>query len=752
MIPQPKPIPYRYDGLVNFTLGVDSSKSADIIAEGYSSFAVNTTFRNGKPTNRPAFKELVIPDQEHKAIFQNKKHQGEFGYQNLLTNTGSCIAVRGGWILELDLDTLEITLLNPTDRNNTTRRHYFAQADTYLIIQNGEDFPFIWDGTNLRRAYCRENNPGVTNLSVEQIAGIGTVTTDGPHGYVAGDFVALDGDIDPVGYLGTYRVRDVPTPDTYRIAVTSTLTSPATLAGTTYRPMEVPIGTFMEYAMGRLCVVTPDRREMHIGDLIRTTPDTFTAESVLWFTEENFLAESYVFSLPSNLGRIRTVKSVPYMGAPTGQGDIIISGDSGLATLSLAYPRAEWFDKPIQKVALTGLAMASQDGIVGFNGDVIFRDLEYGIRTFRLAEVEFQKSPTQSPISSEMNRVFLADDTDKLQFSSMVVHHNRLLTTTTPTFEQRSIVIEAIAVAGDTATITMAEDAPHTVGTVVTFTGSTAADDMEFTITAINGDNSFDIDVAGKTISDQGQGGFVQSQETGSEYYHKGLAVLDYTTLSGAQGVTQPAWDGLWTGLNIQSVRKIHSADKSRTIIAVYNDKLHRNELWELTKESGPDVGEFSTQYAPASVEFSALEFSNGRQSGGGREAFSKKKLLGISLFLTGIKGNTDGSIFFRNDGDVCWYPWKLSDSDSQFSICAETSTLPGGETNPNFEGEIQSPAQRRNIRIGQPQFECESQTLADHRLFYYTQIKINWTGMMTIDRLQVTALEEIEDMRGGCR
>jgi hypothetical protein len=744
MIPQPSPIPFLYDELLNFTLGVDSAKSPDLVAPGYSAFAVNATFRNGKPRNRPAFRELVIPDQEHKLTFQNGRHQGETIYQNLTTNDHYMVAVRGGWVLRIDLDTKLITLLNPGDQNDPTRRHYFAQADKYLIIQNGVDIPLIWDGITIRRSRCTENNPGVTNVSISHIAGIATVTTSAPHGLVVGDFVAIDGELDPIGYIGNYRVGEVPTPTTYKIRVTSTLATPATLPGITYRPMEVPIGTFMEYAMGRLCVVTPDRREMRIGDLIRTAPDTSSEESVLWFTEELFLAESFKFSLPTQLGRIRAVVAIPYMGAPTGQGDLLISGDRGLSTLSLSYPRNEWLDRPIQKIALTGIAIASQEGLAGWNGDVVFRDLEYGIRTFRLADAEFQKTPAQTPISSEMNRIFLADEEDKLQFSSVEVFHNRLLCTATPVFDQRAIAVSHISVAADVATITLAEPALHTVGTIVRLIGTTAPEGVDFTVTAVNSDVSIDIDITGQTVTDQEAAGFIRSQETGTEYYHRGIAALDYTSISGAWGNTQIAWDGVWTGLNVQTIRKAVVDDRQRVFLSVYNDVLFRNEIWEITTEEGPDVGEFVTGYPPAWVELSAQDC---------KKPFSKKRLLGLNLWLSGIRGNIEGRVYYRHDNDSCWTPWAMREEldEPQFELCANTAQA-GDETNPTDSGTIVNLPQRRTVRIGQPLFECNQQTTEDGRLFYTTQLKIQWIGQMTIDRLQLAATEEIEDMRGGCR
>jgi hypothetical protein len=240
-------------------------------------------------------------------------------------------------------------------------------------------------------------------------------------------------------------------------------------------------------------------------------------------------------------------------------------------------------------------------------------------------------------------------------------------------------------------------------------------------------------------------GGFLQSPRTGAEYYHKGVAVLDYTTLSGAQGAAQVAWDGLWTGVNVQTFNKAFIAGAPICVMAVYNDNLHRNELWELTAEQGEDVGESTSQIPPAWVELRTLSCE---------KPFSQKKLLGLNLFLTDLRGNVEGQVYYRQDGDTCWAPWTQSSNSSlNFEVCAVTESTPNpGETNPAAEGMLRALPQRRYIRIGQPLRQCDTITTADAALFFETQLKIEWTGLMVIDKIELMALEQIQEMRGGCR
>ena len=772
MIPDPKPIPYSYDAAVDFTRGVDTSKAPDLIADGYVSFAVNTTFRGGKPTTRPAFHELVFPDQPYLDVIRYRKNQGDYIYRDVASDDPEksfLITVRAGIVYRLDFTTLIFTPLNLSDPNNITRRHYFQQIDKYLIIQNGIDIPLIYDPTAvspnpiIRRARNVSNNPplGTTNAGIVNASGIATVTTQTAHGLnpLGGDYVAISGNVIPSTYIETYIVIDAPTPTTYRIDVGSSTIGNASPAasGQTYYPMEVPTGLFMEFCMGRLCVVMPDRRSMRIGDLIGTAPSTGDEQSVLWFTEElASLAESYVLTLPAEQGRIRAIATIPFMGAATGQGDLLISGDNGISTLSLGIAdRTLWKTTPgIQKIALVGTGVSADTAVTGYNGDLLFRDTEYGIRSFRIAEARFTKNPSQSPISAELNRVFEADDQDKLEFSYMDVFDNRLLSTITPVFAERRVRVNSISVLSGSATLTLNEPVSLVNGDKIEITGTsltTDDEDEEFTITNVISSTQIEIAVTGG--SDQATpGGFIYSQKTGAEYYHRGLAILDYTTLSGAGGETSAAWDGIWTGLNTQAILKAQINRRNKCYITHYNTELNRNEVWEITKEQGPDLPE---NYDPEDYKFPECWVELATMDC--ETEFAQKRLLGLDLYISNIKGSLNSTIYYRNDGAPCWNEWsEASESGGTFEVCASSNLNEIDETNPNAQGLLQPQSQHRVVKIGQPgsktvPYECDNTTAADNRLFYETQIKISWTGIATWDKIKLMALEQIEDMRGGC-
>jgi hypothetical protein len=835
-------IPFLYDQAVNFLNGVDTAKAPDLISEGYSSFAVNTSFRGGKPSNRPAFHEFVLPNQPNLEWFRYKKHQGDTLYRDLTNDVSYMVSVRGGKIFKVDLTTGIITQLG-TEVNTSTRRHYFQQADKFLIIQNGEEVPLIWDGVTLRRARTANGKKFLANnVSITKVGTNGFVVTNVPHNLSIGDWVRIDEPISLNDYVGDYFVYQVVSPTEYRITVNSaiaalsdaagTITNPAeagitslayrpgnrntsisnpdgnavvttsnphglgkgdyvtifgpitdtgyakepypvetiisptqyvikvdaalnsitdpNTAGTTYRPKEVPIGLYMEYLMRRLCVVSPDRKTINFSDQINTTPDTLEVDSVLWFTEEDFLEESYKYSLPIEQGRIRAISTIPNLDNTSvgiGEGQLFVAGDSGISTINLSFPREEWLEREIQKIALTNVGAASHTGFIGYNGDLLFRDLEYGIRSYRLAGARFTKNPSQAPISAEMNRLFLDDDVDKLLFSCLEVFDNRLISTVTPVANFRRVRVTKIESIGTTSTITLYEDVPFVPGDRFTTEG-TALDTVphgQFIVIQVLAGNK--VVIMGTNGANQTTaGGTVRSEKTGSEFYHRGLTALDYTTLSGAGGETSAAWEGLWTGLNTQSIVKAEVGNKLRCFVTHYNDVLDRNEIWEITKEVGPDLPEGYDEenpiYPEAYVELSAMDCD---------KEFNLKRLLGLNLFLSNIRSNLKVSVYYRNDGDPCWINWTDSEDDITAEICALVDESQGSETNPSSRNVEVARPQGRLLRIGQPFFNCQNLTDEDSRLFYETQLKIKWTGIATIDKVRLMTMELIEDMRGRC-
>lgn len=145
------------DGFLTAQGGVDSGFPPSLIAPNQLAWAVNTTVRGGFPTARPGWWKRALNfggDDDLRDAFEDGRFQGAGTY---ISDSGqSYIAVSvSGRIFLIDIKAgfavREITITG--DPSSATRPHaWFQQAENFLIVQNGQENPFIWDGAGSRRA------------------------------------------------------------------------------------------------------------------------------------------------------------------------------------------------------------------------------------------------------------------------------------------------------------------------------------------------------------------------------------------------------------------------------------------------------------------------------------------------------------------------------------------------------------------------------------------------------------------------
>lgn len=151
------------DGFSTLTEGVNEGVRPSLLA-GAEPFSanraarlINATVRGGFATCRPPWLKfpLYFQDADDMAWFQEHNVQGRERY---VTPYGSVIIVSiGGRIYRIDPavtnapNVLDLTI--PGDPNPSVRRHaWMTQAEQYLIIQDGQSLPLIYDGSLLRRS------------------------------------------------------------------------------------------------------------------------------------------------------------------------------------------------------------------------------------------------------------------------------------------------------------------------------------------------------------------------------------------------------------------------------------------------------------------------------------------------------------------------------------------------------------------------------------------------------------------------
>lgn len=355
--------------------------------------------------------------------------QGSFVYNDPRSgNPSQIVVVADGRVLALNLNDASCFLLSSQDPMDPYLKAYFCQAEKYLIIQNGQDEPRVYDGYRLDRAsyYGAQVVPvgqqmvygqgrlfvavndgteiiagdlvygGSTSsvsIASSSLANPTTITTDSNHGLVVGDLVTVSGHSSVPPIDSTYEVLSTPSATTFTIPAT------VTTAG---------IGGYVsKFNSGQE------------SDLLR-------------LTEHTFLAEGGSFKPPGDMGRINALAFVPVQDTATGQGDLIAFCERGAASFAVSTPRSEWKNtQGFQRVLFQSIGSPSEN-IALVNGDLFFRSKEgNGIRSYRSARADIN-SYGQTPLSAEIAPVLEQDTQWQLGDVSFALFDDRLLMTCLP--------------------------------------------------------------------------------------------------------------------------------------------------------------------------------------------------------------------------------------------------------------------------------------------------------------------------------
>jgi hypothetical protein len=203
---------------------------------------------------------------------------------------------------------------------------------------------------------------------------------------------------------------------------------------------QIPVGNVMCYAMGRIAVALPDRQSYRIGDIIFGLSGTAAnngKDAILYFTENNYLNEggdlvARVFGAPSNSGNIYSMKASAMTDSSLGQGAMLVGTPNVVFSVNLPFDRTQWKNmvNPLQSVNPI-IGPTSQNGTVLVNTDQWYRSLD-GIRSYILAQRQFNGSPGNTAQSAEVADVLAFDTNFWLEFGSGVLFDNRLLMTVSP--------------------------------------------------------------------------------------------------------------------------------------------------------------------------------------------------------------------------------------------------------------------------------------------------------------------------------
>lgn len=204
---------------------------------------------------------------------------------------------------------------------------------------------------------------------------------------------------------------------------------------------EVPVGTAMDYYMGRIWVAYG--RQYVASDIVGgptgTVPYGFR-DAILRFTEAGFLAGGGSLIVPTQAGNITAMAHTANLDTALGEGQLFVFTRKSIYAVNVPSTRADWQaqTQPLQRVVQVRYGASSQNSVCHVNGDLFYRSPD-GIRSLMLA-IRYFSSWGNVPISRNVSRVTAREDRGLSRYSSGMEFDNRVWQTCLPTISNRGVV------------------------------------------------------------------------------------------------------------------------------------------------------------------------------------------------------------------------------------------------------------------------------------------------------------------------
>jgi hypothetical protein len=204
---------------------------------------------------------------------------------------------------------------------------------------------------------------------------------------------------------------------------------------------------------------------------------------------------------------------------------------------------------------------------------------------------------------------------------------------------------------------------------------------------------------------------------------------LDFKPVSGMFDRGQPAWEGIWTGLQILQILTVNCWGTDRCFIFALNSNF-QIELWELSK-----TARFDNLVTPIewSIETRAMGFKD--------QSEFLKQLVRTEQWWDAVADVLTFDIKYRPDSF-----WGWLDLDSG-SVCATTNLCAPPGCSPSSP---QSQYRPRKISAG-PDDSCEECVSKPYQNAFEYQFRIAVSGAGRIRRFRAVATDVAENTDGGC-
>jgi len=212
---------------------------------------------------------------------------------------------------------------------------------------------------------------------------------------------------------------------------------------------------------------------------------------------------------------------------------------------------------------------------------------------------------------------------------------------------------------------------------------------------------------------------------------HRGLMPLDFDQVSAMSEKRPPAWEGLWTGLNILQLVKGTFNNTERCFAFVSNDGVI--ELWEITLNDKFDKLEGEDKRIEWTIETGGFPFGN---------PFDLKRLRGGDVWITDMVGRVNMDLKFKPDGHPCWLDWKQFEECAKYRDCSTEECGVPKQLLPQFRPKIKFPT---------PPETCDPILEKPYIDLFECQVMLRILGYCEIKQLRIHAGERSESEYEQC-
>lgn len=661
----------RFDGQMDIPQGVDSGVSPSQITKQQVSFALNVTFRDKFPTNRPPYKGLYLTYEstQTQTRFNSGAFQAGFFYQSESGNSDCWLIMRGGRLFRVDGITLSVAEITPYSKPVKVATSFTVPA---IGISVSVVFNDVGDIAQHETIVLDEGSYYVNSISgetllLQYLGGAANAQVDSTTQAFRDGAPLFTWDVNPSTDMFAYIFAA----ENYAIVLQGTQL-PIIYDGTSTRRSkgdpgrEIPPGYVGAYINGRIWLALPNRRFYVAGDIVGDRSSGSQQhdyrDSVLKFTSNTYLNEGGSFSTLANNGLITAIIGSTQIDTSMGQGPVCIFTERSVFTNQAPVDAATWKDLayPIQTVADTDYGALSPRSVVNVNSDTWYRS-EDGVRSFIIARRNFNAGWGNTPMSQEMDRIIRNDSVALLSHCSAVVHDNRLLVTCSP---------------------------------------------------SIGSDGVF----------------------------HRGIIALNFDEVSGMFNKTAPAWEGLWTGLDVFQLVKGRQ-NNIECAWAICKGTDGSTEIWQLATAGDFDSydmlvgGKINRVTKPVQcfIETRSFNFGSG---------FELKKLLHPEIYVDWLQGTVNFDLRFRPDQYPCWIQWYTWSECNNNTNCNEQCGIPVDY----------KPGYRPLMRTPPAPETCLPSMGVPGNLGYEFQLRLGWTGKTRIKQIRLHAKAQLDIAIGECR